>query len=191
MKTNKVVKKITSVLCGCLVVLEIVIIAFIVFSKMSGGVPSIFGYNMYVVASPSMSPEIEVGDIVISKTYDGESLEVGNVVQFVSKSGESAGKIITHKIIWIGGENNDEIITKGVANTEPDAPIKRDEVISVVKYKTVVIDKIYRVISSPWGFVLFVTLPLAAMIVWEIVSLSKDIKKEIKEAGHNDEYEKK
>ena len=191
MKKNKVIKKITSILCGCLIVLEIILIAVIVLSKMSGGVPAIFGHNMYVIASPSMSPELEVGDIVISKIYNGEPLEVGDVVQFVSNSGESAGKIITHKIIWIGGENNDEIITKGVANPKADSPITRADVISVVKYKTFIVNRIYGVISTSWGFILFVTIPLAAMIVLEIVSLSKDIKKEIKEAGHNDTFEKK
>lgn len=190
MKISKIVKKVSSVLCICLIVLEIIVIAVIVVSKMSGGVPSVLGYNMYVVASPSMSPELEIGDVIISKEYDGGELEVGDVVQFVSQSGESKGKIITHKIIWIGGENDDEIITKGVANTEADAPISRLDVMSVVKYKTVVIDKIYGVLSSTWGFILLVMIPLVAMIVLEIMSLSKDIKKEIKEAGHNDESEK-
>ncbi len=190
MKISKIVKKVASISCMCLIALEILVIAVIVVSKMSGGVPSVLGYNMYVVASPSMSPELEIGDVVISKTYDGGELEVGDVVQFVSKSGESKGKIITHKIIWIGGENEDEIITKGVANAQADAPINRSDVMSVVKYKTVVIDKIYGALSSTWGFILLVMIPLAAMIVLEITSLSKDIKKEIKEAGHNDENKK-
>lgn len=190
MKISKIIKKIASILCMCLIALEILVISVIVVSKMSGKVPSVFGYNMYVVASPSMTPELEIGDIVISKTYDGGELAVGDVVQFVSKSGESQGKIITHKIIWIGGENDDEIITKGVANVQADAPINRSDVMSVVKYKTVVIDKIYGLLSSTWGFVFLVMIPLVAMIALEIISLSKNIKKEIKEAGHNDENKK-
>ena len=94
MKIKKIVKKVASVLCVCLVVLEILVITIIVASKMSGGVPSVLGYNMYVIASPSMSPELEIGDVIISKAYDGGDLEVGDVVQFVSRSGETQGKII-------------------------------------------------------------------------------------------------
>lgn len=190
MKINKFAKKVVSVLCACLIVVEILVIGVIVVSKMSGRVPSVFGYSMYVVASPSMSPELEVGDIVISKVYNGEELKVDDIIQFISKSGDSKGKIITHEIIRIGGDNNDEIVTKGVANSQEDAPITREDVLSVVKYKTVVVDKIYKVISSTWGFIAFVVIPLVVMIVLEIISLTKDIKKEIKEAEQYDENQK-
>jgi signal peptidase len=191
MQPKNVLKKVTSILSECLVVVEIVIIIVLVLSKMSGGVPSLFGYNMYVIVTPSMSPELEVGDVVISRSYTGQPLEVDDVIQYVSQSGQMAGKIITHKIIWIGGENSRELITKGVANTDPDAPITLDQVLSVVKYKTVLIGWIYRIVSSVLGFVLLVVLPLISLIVWEVVHLSKDIKKELnaKEAKADEEEE--
>ena len=56
-------------------------------------------------------------------------------------------------------------------------------------HKTVIIDKIYKVISTAWGFWLFVFAPIAALIVSEIVSLVKELKKE-KEVADEDEERK-
>ena len=186
-KIKKAGRSILHALSIIIVIIEIVLILFLVLTKMSGGVPRLFGHSVYVIATPSMTPELEVGDIIISKAYDGGELSVGDVVEYVGKSGEMKGKIITHKIISIDGEGADRtIITKGTANTEADPPIAPSDIISVMKYKTVVIDKIYRVISTTWGFICLVILPMAAMIVSEIVDLARQIKKE-KEGGYDDE----
>ncbi len=190
-KSSKIIKKIASVLSSILIVIEIIVIAVLVFSKMSGGVPSLLGHNMYVIASPSMSPELEVGDVIISKEYGGEALAVGDVVQYVAKSGSKKGEIITHQIISMDDEPNGMIVTKGIANSTPDDPIQRDDVISVMKYKTVVVDDIYRVIGSTWGFVLLVMLPLFGMIVFEIVNFVADIKKEKEEVEYHENNQEK
>ena len=186
-RIKKAGKSILHALSIVIVAIEIVLILFLVLTKMSGGVPTVFGHSVYVIASPSMTPELEVGDIIIAKAYDGGALRVGDVVEYVGKSGDMKGKIITHKIISIDGEGAERtIITKGTANTEADPPIKPSDVISVMKYKTVVIDKIYRVISTTWGFLCLVILPMIAMIVSEIVDLARQIKKE-KTGGYGDE----
>lgn len=179
MKKNKLLKKAVSILSGIVISVEIVIILFIVITKISGGVPSLFGHQMYVIVSPSMSPEINVGDVIVSKKYENEPLAVGDVVQYIGKYGDIDGKIITHKIISIDGEGSDAtIVTQGVANAEPDRPINASDVIAVMKYKTVIIGPLYRVFSSTAGFIFLVMLPLAAMIVFEIVNLVIDLKKE-------------
>lgn len=182
-----IIKKITGVLGGVLLAIEVVLLLLLVISRINGGVPTLFGHNMYVIVSPSMTPELEVGDMILSRVYDGGELKVGDVVQYVGKTGDTQGKIITHKIISIDG---DVITTKGVANALPDAPITRSDVIGVMKYKFVVIDKIYAVISSTWGFLLLVLLPMCAIIVFEIVNLAIDIRKE-KEITQNGESEEK
>ena len=187
MQIKTVGKKIVQALSMAIVIIEIVIIAVLVITKMSGGVPSLFGHNFYVIASPSMSPELEVGDIIISKKYDGGELAVGDVVEFVGKSGEIKGKLITHKIVSITGEGEDRVIvTKGTANTEPDAPITPNDIVAVMKYKTVVIDKIFALITTTPGFICLVMLPLAAIIISEIVRLAIDIKRE-KDGGQDNE----
>ena len=174
-------KKLGSVLITLLVILEVFVIVFIVFSKISGNVPSAFGYQMYVVVSPSMEPQIEVGDVIISKEYDGGELAVGDVVTYLGREGDMSGKMITHEIVRIDG---DEIITKGLANNSEDPSITRDDVYSVMLYNTVVISAVYGVMTSTVGFICLVILPLLLMIVSEIVGMVIQIKKE---GAKNDE----
>lgn len=177
MKLKNILKKVGSALCGVLIALEILVIAFLVISRMSGGVPSLFGYNVYVIVSPSMTPELEVGDVIVSRVYRGDGLEVGDVVQYVAKSGVIRGEIITHKIISISEEDG-TVVTKGVANSQPDAPIREEDVLAVMTYKAVILDDVYAVVNHPAGFILLVILPMAAMIVAEMVNLAREIHEE-------------
>ncbi len=172
---KKTFGKIGGVLASLLIIIEIFAILFIVVGKMSGNTPTIFGHQMYVIVSPSMEPEINVGDVIISEKYDGGELEVGQVVTYYGTKGDVAGKMITHKIVEIDG---DKIVTQGVANSNPDPSIRRDEVRSVMKRNTVVLSAVYRVISAPAGFICLIVLPLAAMIVSEIIGLILEVKKE-------------
>lgn len=182
---KKRIKKIGSVLSTLLIVAELVIIAGIVICRIGGNTPSVFGYRMYVIVSPSMEPEISVGDMIISKEYEGQALSVGDVVTYLGREGEMAGKVITHKIVAIEGET---IITQGVANREADPAITGDDVLAVMTYKTVVLSAVYRVISTGAGFIILIMLPLIVMIITEIVALMIQIKRE---GGEDDREERK
>ena len=171
-----------------LVVLEVIMIIFLVASKIQGNPPTIFGYQTYFIKTGSMQPELSPGDVIISKKYDGGELNAGDngdVVTFYEKN-DKTQMSITHRVIEING---DEIITKGDANNKADDPITKDNIEAVMVYKTVLISKIYRVISTAWGFWLLIFTPIALLIVSEIVSLVGELKKE-KEVAGEDENEK-
>lgn len=188
MKTKEILGKVGSVLSTALIVLEIALILFVVASKMAGGTPALFGYHMYVVVTPSMEPEICVGDVLISKKYNGGELREGDVITYRGRQGDLAGKMITHEIIAIQGEGDGErIIAKGIANPDPDPAITRNDVASVMVYKTVVIGFIYSIISSTWGFWLLVVAPLVILIASEIVTLVREIKKEGEKTDENEQ----
>ncbi len=189
MNKKTILKKAGSFFGGAIIVIELIAITFLLVVKMSGGIPSFFGYNMYVIVSPSMSPMLEVGDVIISKEYTEGELFVGDTVQYVAKQGEAKGKIITHQIVEISGEGADAVVvTQGIANAAPDAPIAASDVMAVMQYKTHIIGKVYQLISTTAGFICLVLLPLMAMIVCEIVELAKEIHKE-KEREGGDENE--
>ena len=168
-------RRIGSTVSTLLIAVEVLIILCIVICRISGNIPSVFGYQLYVIVSPSMEPEIKVGDMIISKEYGGQELAVGDVVTYMGREGDMAGKVITHEIVEINGE---QIITKGTANTAEDPAIASDDILAVMVYKTVILSVVYRVISSTAGFICLVLLPLVAMIVSEIVSLMIQIKRE-------------
>ncbi|MBE6540164.1 MAG: signal peptidase I [Ruminococcaceae bacterium] len=188
MNVKKVFKKAGEILGAVVIVVEVVTILLFIVTKMQGGVPSLFGYNMYVIKSGSMKPELDIDDVIISRVYDGEELCEGDVVQYVSKSGEKAGEIITHQIVSIEGSGYEAAIrTKGLANSEADPPIKGSDVIAVMKHKAVLLDDIYKWITHPLGFVFLVICPMLGMIIYEIVSIVRSIRKETEEIGKGED----
>lgn len=84
----------------------------------------IFGYSIFSTETASMSPTIEIGDIVIVKL--GEQGQKRDIITY--KSGNA---FITHRIIEIDGEN---IIAKGDNNNTQDNPIKKDAIIGRVDF---------------------------------------------------------
>lgn len=174
------------VLSAALIVFEVIIIIFLVVSKVQGTPPTLFGHQMYFIRTGSMSPYLEPGDVIISKKYDGGELIAGKDGDVVTYYGNMNGtvELITHRVIEVDG---DKVVTQGDFNNVADAPITKDDIEAVMVHKTVVIDKIYKIISTTWGFWLFIFTPIASLIVAEIVSLVKELKKEKEVADENEE----
>jgi signal peptidase len=108
-------------------------LGFLVFSsKLSGGEPNVFGYQLKTVLSGSMEPEFKTGSVIAVKPIDGEErqqLKVGDVITFM----ESDDKLITHRIIEVK-ETGAGIVytTKGDNNNAPDSnPVLAENVVAV------------------------------------------------------------
>ena len=93
--------------------------------------------------------------------------------------------MVTHKVVYVS-EDSETIVTRGVANSDNDPAISKSDVQSVMVYKTFLVGKIYKLISSTWGFILFVLIPMMVLIVSEIVNLVKDVRLE----NGEEEYDK-
>ena len=78
--------------------------------------PSFLGIKTYVIISGSMEPNINIGDIVITK--DKEDLQVGDIISY--RKGHS---VITHRISQVSYNENGEKIykTKGDNNNTEDS----------------------------------------------------------------------
>ena len=135
------------VLSAALIVFEVVIIIFLVVSKVQGTPPTLFGHQMYFIRTGSMSPYLEPGDVIISKKYDGGELIAGKDGDVVTYYGDMNGtvELITHRVIEVDG---DKVVTQGDFNNVADLPITKDDIEAVMVHKTVVIDKIYKIINK-------------------------------------------
>lgn len=89
---------------------------------MNRGYANIFGYTFFEVATGSMSPTIEIGDVVIVKLT--KQVNVNDIIVY-----QDGNDFITHRLIE---KNGDELIAKGEANNSEDKPIKADMVIGQV-----------------------------------------------------------
>jgi signal peptidase len=116
------------------VVIGIGLLAFLVFRGVlivSGwisetGTPSVFGREVFVVRSGSMSPEFETGDAVLVSMMHGSSasdLEVGDVITFRPVSDGSI--LISHRIVeeLVNSSGRSFYVTKGDANRSPDTEL--------------------------------------------------------------------
>ena len=83
---------------------------------------NLFGYTFFEVATGSMSPTMEIGDVVIVKIT--KQVEENDIIVYID--GEN---IITHRLIEI---NDNELIAKGDANNSEDKPIQQDMVLGEV-----------------------------------------------------------
>ena len=138
-----------------------------------------------------MEPELMVGDVIISKEYKGEELKEGDIITYLGKEGDVAGKLITHEIVRFETINGVEyIITQGINGGSEDPKIVYSDVRSIFMYKTKVIGPIYRIVNTPIGFMILIILPIASIVISEVRNLTKEIK-ELKEEEKKEKELKK
>lgn len=83
---------------------------------------NLFGYTFFEVATGSMAPTMEIGDVVIVKIT--KQVEENDIIVYID--GEN---IITHRLIEI---SDNELIAKGDANNSEDKPIQQEMVLGEV-----------------------------------------------------------
>lgn len=129
MKPDKILKIIKKVIVN-LIILVLSIIAilviwgFIQLNIQNKEYVNIFGYSVLSTETGSMSPTIEVGDIIIIKI--GDEIKENDIITY-----KQDDVLITHRIEQIDG---DTIITKGDYNNIQDEPIERNQVIGKAVY---------------------------------------------------------
>lgn len=144
----------------------------------SGEPASIGGYYLFVVASDSMEPTLNVNDIFIAKK--GNNPEIGDIITYISPSGQMAGRLITHRVEEIKIENNAYIYyCRGDKTGAPlDIGITQEEIKAIYVCKVPVFSWVYRVLTNGFGFFFFIVAPLLFIFGSEIYKLIKNVKKE-------------
>ncbi len=85
-------------------------------------------WRSVAITSGSMDPAIEVGDVVITRDYNGEPLGKGMIVTYDAGSGHP----VTHRITEVNGDGT--FVTKGDANAASDGRIHADQVLGVARF---------------------------------------------------------
>ena len=158
-------------------------ITIMVFSAQNSpdGIPSIFGKSLLTVATDSMKPVFNSGDLIIMEKLDQDAvsqLEVGDIVTYrspIDLDGDGrTGDINTHRIFEKNAED-EEFITKGDNN--PIADNQGDNA-HTVSYHAVVgrytgarvpgLGKVLAFLRTSLGFFLCVVLPLILFFLYEL-----------------------
>ena len=138
-------------------------------------VPDFFGIKPFIVITGSMEPEIFGGDLVITKTVDPATLEVGDIISF-----SDGNSVITHRIIEITEEDGQTaFVTKGDANNAADVNLATySQVEGIYTLKVNKIGHLAMFMQTPVGMIVFVAIPLFGFIIYDIIRRRIDAKRE-------------
>jgi signal peptidase len=185
-KAKNIYKKVSTIIVGVVMLLSIIAFLSSMIQLAGGKKPSLFGYGFYYIVTDSMSPELEVNDVILSEVIDADEartrLKVGDVVTFEAEYGIQKGMTITHKVVqtaYFDEEYGREVIrTRGVkAGATDDPPVPLENVQAVMVTEIAAIGAIYRFIMSGIGLVLLIVLPMAVIALTLVFKLVRQIKK--------------
>lgn len=195
-----VLKMIGNIISWTLLVLLIIVAVFLLYYIISTQLYATKGeeyapkYSLYTIISPSMTPNINVYDIIIDKRVDDYSkLEVGDVITFISTSSISSGMTITHRIVdIIETDEGTKYKTKGDNNLTADyALVTQDKIIGKVQFRLPQLGRIQFFLSSKGGWLLVILIPALIIILGDVFKLVRlfDIKKRVTGVKNLDDEE--
>ena len=137
--------KVARVVFNCIFYLlcVVIVVGAVTFTLSQDPRKSYFGYRIYTVKTPSMTPQktgpsggFRAGDLILVKLVEPETIKEQDIITFVPNKG-NANAFLTHRVVTIKTKlTNDSLeepalyfITRGDANDTDDPPISADMVI--------------------------------------------------------------
>lgn len=137
-------------------------------------VPASTGSTPYTILTSSMEPGMPPGTLVIVKPIEPQDVTIGTVITYQLDSGEP--EVVTHRVIEVRSPSlpgdDPSFITKGDANSEPDAkPVQAVQLRGAVWYSVPLIGWVNNIVN---GDLRSVVIPLVAGLLflyagWSIV----------------------
>lgn len=158
---------------AALVALILPLAVFAAFLKMSDQRFGFGGYRFYRITTGSMEPAYQKGDYVITRRTDAGKVEAGDVIAFVSRSGETGGQVIIHRVAYQNTAG--EFVTKGDFNPAKDFTyVKNEDVLGVVTARLTFLRRIDRLFSHGWAFGIFMVFPILFIMAGETVMIIQE-----------------
>lgn len=178
-------KKIRKILGTTVLVIFILALVFVLFARISGKTPSLFGYSLLRVETGSMEPELKVGSILLVKEVDPSTLKRGDVITYYGQEPPVKGALVTHQIYEEPRVENGKyyFITKGLNNTLPDPEFDDTQVFGKVIYKIPLLGTLYDFFSKPLGLIAFAAVMIIAFSA-ELINLISIIRSKEEEVDH-------
>lgn len=179
-KENKALKIIGNILYSILFLIVVLMLIIVIIQRTSNNSISIGGYRIFAVATGSMVPKYEVGDVLISKEIEPSEIKVGDTVVYKGEVGGFKDKFVTHQIQSINKQEDGtyKFITKGISNIEADPEISETQVYGKIIYKVKTLSLMSKLISNVYIFYFFIFVPIAIIIYKQIRNLIKEDEEE-------------
>lgn len=155
-KIRKAISITLTVLAVLIFACAVFVFALTAYAKSNGKQAVLFGYSFSVVMTDSMTPEIQVGELVTVKNCPIESVEIGENAVYIAQSGALKGQRIIHKVEEkdVDGEGKTFIRTRGVKEGAPlDAPVYAEAFVGIGVSHSVFLGKIVVFFSNTVNWV--------------------------------------
>lgn len=178
-KENKVLKFIGNALYTLMFVLVVLMLIVVIMQRVTNNNITIGGIRMFSVATGSMVPVYNVGDILISREVKPEKIKVGDDLVYIGKEGSFKNKIVTHRVNLIEKQEdgNYKIITQGVANNAEDPEIDQTQVLGKVMFKMHILSFLGKLVRNVYMFYFLIFIPVGILVyrnIKNLMSIGKD-----------------
>lgn len=163
---------ILNIMIDIFIVFFLIILIFVINSKFikNEKIVSLFGKSILVVTTESMKPTINAGDLIIISSSN--EYNKNDIVTFVDED-----ICVTHRIIK---NENGMFITMGDANNIADNPIKKDQILGKVIFKSHILGIIVLYYFKPIVVIYFL-FSIMLLVVQSIRENEKNTNETIKE----------
>ena len=106
-----------------IIILNVIIVLSMGFTKCVTGKATIFGYRPFFIMSESMEPTIMTHQLVVAVPVNPEEIEVGDIVTYdlYSNLSDNIKQTIIHRVIAINDDGT--FVFKGDNNSGVDKPV--------------------------------------------------------------------
>lgn len=186
---NFIMKIISWCVMSILVVTGGLLLTIVVLNKIADAKGELSPMGLYTIISPSMTPDIEVYDVVFVVRKDPNDIEIGDIVSYYSTISTIGDIPVTHRVVDKFNTNTGvSFRTKGDANQVVDNEIVMGErVIGTVRFVIPFLGRIQFFLASKGGWFIAILIPALGIIVYDIVKLVKLISVKNKMKGPNKE----
>ena len=171
-KKQKTLTIIGIVLCVILVPILIVNCTLIIKSFINKDeVPDFAGIVPLIVLSDSMYPDIEKGDLIITKVVDPKEIAVGDTISFYAAE-DNYTTIWTHQVIEVIEENGElKFRTQGINNPTPDGKLRdADKVVGKWNdFRIAGAGNLAMAMQKPGGLIVCVVVPILLFVGYDVI----------------------
>lgn len=187
---KKIVMTIVNTVSVIIIVAALIILMVVLMTK-PGSTPSIGGYMALRVTTGSMAPTYDVDTLIIVRQIDPSMIKEGDVISFYSSDPALDGAVNTHRVVSVEKVGDGyRFVTKGDANNVVDQyDVDSRYLLGKVVASSLFVGKLVRLVSNPLIFVPVILIPLAIILISNLVhtvKYAKNIAREEEEAAVNE-----
>lgn len=152
----------------------VTILVLLVTSVLFVMITPFFGWRTEIVLSGSMEPAIPTGSVVVSRPIAANEVREGDIIMFASLAGHS---LTTHRVVKVEPTSDGfHFITKGDAVKGADInPVVPGQLVGIIVFCVPLLGYLIAFIRTPLGLILCIVVPIAVLIISELLNLFKSL----------------